>query len=192
MTQMRPLWLLLIVTGAALAGYLGAVVMGSAGYSSPVLPISSVITLSAVGLVVLGLGLVVWWDQRRIQNAAEESRRSGHSGTSQPQKRHRRKPRSGRRLHPLQAARVVAAGQACAYAGALISGWHTGVLIDLAPLTGVGAPNMTAALAVVIGGLLWVIIGFVVETLCRIPPDQGESTVETRYDEDGTEPHAAF
>lgn len=192
MTQMRPLWLLIIVTGAALAGYLGAVVMGSAGYSSPVLPISSVITLSAVGLVVLGLGLVVWWDQRRIQKAGERSRGADHHSTSQQQKRQAHKPSPGRRLHPLQAARVVAAGQACAYAGALISGWHTGVLIDLAPLTGVGTPNVTAALAVVIGGLLWVIIGFVVEILCRIPPDQGERPGEARYDEDGTEPHAAF
>lgn len=187
MTQMRPLWLLIIVTSAALAGYLGAVVMGSAGYSSPVLPVSSVITLSAVGLVVLGLGLVVWWDQRRIQDAAEKSRTADRRSTPQSQK-----SRPGRRLHPLQAARVVAAGQACAYAGALISGWHTGVLIDLAPLTGVGTPNVTAALAVVIGGLLWVIIGFVVETLCRIPPDKGEGPRETRYNEDGTEPHAAF
>lgn len=173
MTQMRPLWLLIIVSGAALAGYLGTVVMASVGYTSPVLPLSSVVTLAAVGLIVLGLGLVVWRDQRRIQDA-------------------QRRRRSGRRLHPLQAARVVAAGQACAYAGALIAGWHTGVLIDLAPAAGIGTPNVTAALAVVIGGLLWVIIGFVVETLCRVPPDQGDGQDKTRYDDDGMEPHAAL
>lgn len=164
MTQMRPLWLLIIVSGAALAGYLSTVGMAAAGYTSPVLPLSSVITLAAVALIVLGLGLVVWWDQRR----------------------------PGRRLHPLQAVRVVAAGQACSYAGALISGWHTGVLMDLAPAAGIGTPNVTAGLMMVIGGLLWVIIGFVVETLCRIPPDQGDGLDETRYDDDGTEPHAAL
>lgn len=182
MTQMRPLWLLIIVSGAALAGYLGTVVMAALGYTSPVLPLSSVITLAAVGLIVLGLGLVVWRDQRRIEDAADRTRRQESTDRSRP----------ARSLHPLQAVRVVAAGQACAYAGALISGWHTGVLIDLAPAAGVGTPNVTAALVVVIGGLLWVIIGFVVETLCRIPPDRGDGLGETRFDDDGTEPHAAL
>ncbi|WP_150461894.1 DUF3180 domain-containing protein [Nesterenkonia ebinurensis] len=181
MTQLRPLWLLIIAAGAALAGYLATLAMRNAGYSSPVLPLSSVITLVAVGLIVLALGLVVWWDQRRLEGGADQEGRRRRSSPDQ----------SGRRLHPLQAVRVVAAGQACAYAGALIAGWHAGVLLDLGPAAGIGTPNVTAALTVVIGGMLWVIIGFVVETLCRIPPDRGSGLENSEFDE-GTEPNAAL
>lgn len=155
MSQLRPVWLLLIGTSAALACYLATVLMVRAGYTSPVLPLSSGVTLAAVGLIVLILGLVVWRDQRRL---AEKT------------------PARGRRMHPLQAARVVAAGQACAYAGALIAGWHAGVLMDLAPAAGAGTPNVTAAIVMVTGGMLWVLIGFIVEQLCRVPPDQGGDT----------------
>lgn len=179
MTQLRPLWLLIVAAGAALGGYLAAVAMLAAGYSSPVLPLSSVITLVAVGLIVLALGLVVWRDQRRLQRTADRPRESGTNG------------RPGRRLHPLQAVRVVAAGQACAYAGSLIAGWHAGVLLHLGPAAGIGTPNVTAGLTVVIGGMLWVIIGFVVETLCRIPPDRGAGLQNSEFD-DGTEPNAAL
>lgn len=183
MSQLRAVWLLIIAAGAGLAGFLATVIMASAGYSSPVLPMYSAITLSAVGLMVLCLGIVVWRDQRLVQQSAQDRRRR------QP---HRR-PRSPRKLHPLQAVRVVAAGQACAYAGALIAGWHAGVILDLAPAAGMDTPNVASSLVMMIGGLLWVIIGFVVESLCRLPPDQGEGYQEGDFDqEDGTEPNAAF
>ncbi|GAA1802943.1 DUF3180 domain-containing protein [Nesterenkonia flava] len=169
MNQLRPLWLLIIAASAALAGYLATIGMVSAGQSSPVLPLSSAVTLAAVGLIVLVLGIVVGWDQRRLQSAARESQRQKRSGESPSYSRPRR------RLHPLQAARVVAAGQACAYAGALIAGWHGGVLLDLGSAAGLRAPNASSALVMMIGGLIWVIIGFVVESLCRIPPEDGGS-----------------
>jgi hypothetical protein len=181
-TQLRPLWLLVIALGAALAGYLATVLMAAAGFTSPVLPLSSAITLGAIGGIVLILGLIVWRDQLRFEEAADESRRKNRPNQSRP----------ARRLHPLQAVRVVAAGQACAYAGALIAGWHAGVLIDLAPAAGAGTPNVTSALVVVIGGMVWVITGFVVETLCKLPPDRGLGQGETRFDDNGTEPHAAL
>lgn len=182
MTQLRPLWLLVIVVFAALTGYLATVLMAAAGFSSPVLPLSSAITLGAIGLIVLALGLVVWRDQRQIQEAEDRARNEKRPNRSRP----------ARRLHPLQAVRVVAAGQACAYAGSLIAGWHAGVLIDLAPAAGVGTPNVTSALVVVIGGMVWIITGFVVETLCKLPPDRGVGQSETRFDDNGTEPHAAL
>ncbi|MGO1193181.1 MAG: DUF3180 domain-containing protein [Nesterenkonia sp.] len=181
MSQLRPVWLLIIAAAASLAGFLATVVMASAGLSSPVLPMHSAITLSAVGLIVLGLGIVVFRDQRLVQQSQQQRGR-------QPRRR-----RSSRKLHPLQAVRVVAAGQACAYAGALIAGWHGGVTLDLAPAAGMSTPNVSSSLVMMIGGLLWVIIGFVVESLCRLPPDQGDQYEEGDFDEeDGTEPNVAF
>jgi len=181
-SQLRPIWLLIIAAGAGLTGFLATVLMASAGISSPVLPMYSAITLGAVGLIVLCLGIVVWRDQRMIQQSQQ------HKRDRKPRRR-----RSSRKLHPLQAVRVVAAGQACAYAGALIAGWHGGVILDLAPAAGMSTPNVASSLVMMIGGLLWVIIGFVVESLCRLPPDQGDEYQEHDFDEeDGTEPNAAF
>lgn len=186
MTPLRPALLAIISASAALLGFLVTVLMLSRGYGSPVLPSTSVITLSAVGLLVLALGILVWRDQRRLEQEADRrlgrERQRGRdddgaeSPPADPEARGPADPyfrRPARRLHPLEAARVVAAGQACAYAGSLIAGWHAGVLLDLAPAAGMAAPNANSSLVMIIGGLIWVIIGFVVEQLCRIPPDRG-------------------
>lgn len=191
MSQLRPLWLLIVLVAATLVGLLATMSMTAAGYSSPALPMSSAITLTAVGLIVLSLGLVVWRDQRHLRRTEEESRR--HRSRPGLDSSQRRSPQPRRRLHPLQAVRVVAAGQACAYAGALIAGWHVGIILHLAPAAGVSTPNVASSLVMMIGGLLWVIIGFVVESLCRLPPDEGASLQDGEANrEDGTEPHAAF
>lgn len=190
MSRLRPLWLLLITASAALVGVVVTLLMANAGLNSPVLPMSSIITMIAVGLVVLVLGLLVWRDQRRVASAEQDflqQRRANGQGpfgqnpgpgqnTAQ-----RQNPESSssvsrprHRIHPLQAARVAAAAQACAYAGALITGWHLGVLLHLGPVAGLGAPNAVSSLVMMIGGLFWVIIGFVVENMCALPPDRGE------------------
>ncbi|WP_300345295.1 DUF3180 domain-containing protein [Nesterenkonia sp.] len=181
MSQLRPVWLLIILLCAAAGGYAATGVMASAGYSSPGLPLSSVITLAAVGLIVLTLGLVVWWDQRRLQQAADRARREQSPAV-----------RPARRLHPLQAVRVVAAGQACAYAGALLAGWHGGLVLSIAPAAGVTTPNVISALSVMIGATVWVIIGFVVESLCRLPPDQGAEPPEDGAEGLDEEPGAGY
>lgn len=188
MTQLRPVWLLIILIAACLTGFLATALMSAAGYSSPGLPMSSAVTLAAVGLIVAGLGIAVWRDQRRLRQRRENHRRAQQDRSFQPGWFG-----SGRRLHPLQAARVVAAGQACAYAGALIAGWHAGIILNLVPAAGLTTPNVISSAVMVIGGLLWVVIGYVVESLCRLPPEDGEDPQggELDYD-DGTEPHAAF
>ena len=154
MSRLSVLRLLLIAALAALAGFVTTVSMSSHGMGSPVLPRTSLVTLLGIAMVVLTLGLLVWRDQRRIATAAKEGRRSQRS------------------LHPLHAVRVLTAGQAGAYAGALIAGWHAGILGDLVPAAALTAPNVNSSLLMITGGVIWVIIGFVVELLCRIPPDE--------------------
>ncbi|WP_218220928.1 DUF3180 domain-containing protein [Nesterenkonia sp. Act20] len=157
MSRLRPVWLLIICAAAALGGLFATMLMASAGLGSPVLPRTSLITLLGIAAIILTLGLLVYRDQRQIARAAEQGLRA---------------PRAPRRLHPLQAVRVVAAGQAGAYAGALIAGWHAGVLMDLMPSVSLTAPTVISSLLMITGGAIWVIIGFVVELLCRIPPDE--------------------
>ncbi|TDS87690.1 DUF3180 domain-containing protein [Nesterenkonia aurantiaca] len=154
MSRLSALRLLIIAAHSALVGFITTVYMSAQGMGSPVLPRTSLVTLLGIALIVLTLGLLVWRDQRRIASAAAKGRRGQRS------------------LHPLHAVRVLTAGQAGAYAGALIAGWHAGILGDLVPAAALSAPNVNSSLLMITGGMIWVIIGFVVELLCRIPPDE--------------------
>lgn len=162
MSRLSALRLLLIAALAALAGFITTVWMSAQGMGSPVLPRTSLVTVLGIALIVLTLGLLVWRDQRRIARAAAQGRRRQRS------------------LHPLHAVRVLTAGQAGAYAGALIAGWHAGILGDLVPAAALTAPNVNSSLLMITGGVIWVIIGFVVELLCRVPPDENPTGQQRR------------
>ncbi|WP_261624226.1 DUF3180 domain-containing protein [Nesterenkonia marinintestina] len=172
MTRLRPLWLLALSAGAVVLGLVAAVVMAGAGYGAPVLPNSALVTLIGVGAVILTLGIVVRRDMARLEAAARRERereaRRDAGGAEEP-----RGPRPARRVSPLFAVRVVAAAQSAAYAGTIILGWHLGILAHLAPQVGLGTANAQSAVYMAAGGLGWVIVGFVVEHLCRLPPDDG-------------------
>lgn len=174
MSRLRPLWLLAICAGAVILGLLAASAMAGAGYGAPVLPYSALITLIGVALIILTLGIVVRRDMARLEAAArrERERRAQKEagGEQEP-----RQPTPARRISPLFAVRVVAAAQAAAYAGAIILGWHAGILLHLAPQVGITTANAQSAVVMALGGLGWVIVGFIVEHLCRLPPDEGAS-----------------
>ncbi|MGD6980060.1 MULTISPECIES: DUF3180 domain-containing protein [Citricoccus] len=146
MTSIRPLWLLLVFAGTAVVGWLSALVAAGAGLVSPVLAASSAITVAAVAVLVLALGIRVQRDKKRPPAA---------------------------RMNPVASARTLVLAQAGAYAGALIAGWHAGVLVHLVSATGFGTPTVNDALLMIIGGLVLVIVGFVVEQFCRLPPEDG-------------------
>lgn len=146
MNTIRPLWLLIILGAAGVLGWCATLITAGAGLSAPVLGLPSVITLAAVGLIVLVLGLRVRRDQDRP---------------------------AGARMDPLAAARTLVLAQAGAYAGSLIAGWHAGVLVHLLGATGPGSRTTNDAWVMVIAGLVLVILGYVVEQFCRIPPEDG-------------------
>ncbi|QCU76849.1 DUF3180 domain-containing protein [Citricoccus sp. SGAir0253] len=146
MSSIRPLWLLVVCAVSGVLGWLGALLAARSGLVAPVLVASSVVTLAAVAVLVLALGIRVQRDKRRPPAA---------------------------RMDPVAAARTLVLAQSGAYAGALIAGWHAGVLVHLASATGFGTATVNDALVMIIGGLVLVIVGFVVEQFCRLPPDDG-------------------
>lgn len=146
MTGIRPLWLLLILLVSGGLGWVAALLAAGAGVVAPVLVRSSLITLGAVAVLVLALGIRVQRDKRRPLAA---------------------------RMNPLVATRTLALAQAGSYAGSLIAGWHGGVLVHLTRATGFGTATVDDALLMVIGGLVLVIVGYIVEQFCRVPPDDG-------------------
>ncbi|MFC7401486.1 DUF3180 domain-containing protein [Citricoccus sp. GCM10030269] len=158
MNGIRPLWLLLILLSSGVLGWAAAVLAAGAGVVSPVLVPSSVITLAAVALLVLILGIRVQLDKKRPAAA---------------------------RMNPLVATRTLALAQAGAYAGSLIAGWHAGVLVHLTTATGFGTPTVNDALLMVVGGLVLVIVGYIVEQFCRLPPEDGPDGAANGQDQNG-------
>lgn len=149
---MKPLkpWVLVVV--AVLVGFLGVAANAFAMRGSaptPVLPVSALGSMAVIAVVTLGLGIrVLRW-------------RTGHRS---------------RMLDPIFAARTLVLAHACAYAGAVLLGWHGGVIADQVPLLGsrVGTPAVETALLMIGGSVVMVAIGFIVERFCRIPPEEGD------------------
>lgn len=196
MNRLSPVWLLVVTAGAVVAGFMVTMLLSGTGASSPVLHLSALATMGALAVTSLALGIVVWWDQRRIKQAVDEARRRAREAEQSGASAEPNRSRPERRVDPITAVRVVLLGQAGAYGGALIAGWHLGVLLDLAPSAGMSAPNASNALLLILGGVVLVLVGFVVEQLCKLPPDeqnrQGRATTleETYRDEFGDEPGA--
>lgn len=149
MRSIRPAWLVAVTAVLAFLGWIATELTSRASLALPVLPLSSLATMGLIVVVCLILGFKV------------------------------RKWRDGNRdkiLDPLMAARTVVLAQACAYAGAVLLGWHVGILLDqlstifLREDLGV----IWQVLALMGGGILMLVVGIVVERFCKIPPEDSE------------------
>ncbi|MEX3610599.1 DUF3180 domain-containing protein [Rothia sp. LK2588] len=80
-------------------------------------------------------------------------------------------------MNPLMAARTAIFAQACAYTGAVVFGWHVAMLLHQLGLFAVRAawyPVIEAGLDI-LAGLIMVIVGLVVENMCKIPPSDSDA-----------------
>lgn len=144
MSSLRVGWVIVVVSGTAILGWLGAFFAAESGWPAPALGYTSVITLAAVIVLELFLGIRVLKDRQRP--VAD-------------------------RMNPVAAARTLVLAQAGTYAGAVIGGWHAGMLVHRVPQAGFGSDVVTEATVQVIAALVLVVVGFVVEQWCRIPPE---------------------
>lgn len=156
---MKPLtWKVLAATIgiSALLGW-GVSTLALRGGASPVMvPWTTLL----VGVVLGGVVLAAGWAVRQV--------RLGR-----------------RRMDPTRAVRTAVLGQACAYAGALLSGIYVGYALTLLPDWS-HAPRREAAIAAglaALGGALMLVAGVIAERWCRIGPDddddQGSNGAET-------------
>lgn len=149
MRTIRPAWLAAVAIVLAAVGWVATELTSRASLALPVLPLSSLITMALIAVVCLILGIKVrrWRDGKRDKV-----------------------------LDPLLAARTVILAQACAYAGAVLFGWHTGILLNQLPTIAMRSDLtiiwvMVAHLA---GGLVMVVIGIIVERFCKVPPEDND------------------
>jgi membrane protein implicated in regulation of membrane protease activity len=148
-------FLFALALAAAVAGYLIAAFMVGRGFQVPVSPTNLLITLGAIGVVLLALAIPIW----RYRNGLREAT------TKRP-----------KRVDPFYAVRVLLLAKASSLAGALFAGWHIGVVGYQ-----VLGPVVVPVLALQNGlgffaSFALVTSAYVTEQLCRLPSDPNPDT----------------
>ncbi|GEO92607.1 MULTISPECIES: DUF3180 family protein [Kocuria] len=148
--------LLMCAAAAGAVGWSANRVSTGAGGPLLVLPWASLAACAAVAVVLLVLGLRV----RRYQEG--------------------RRPE---RFEPVVAARTAAGAQAVAWAGAVLAGWHATIALEQLTLVGLRSEQgpLWASLAHTGAGLVLVVVGWVVEGFCKLPPDDPDAEEAAEY-----------
>ncbi|WP_347038676.1 DUF3180 domain-containing protein [Glutamicibacter halophytocola] len=146
MTKLKLRWVLWCAVIGAFAGWIAPRVLTAAGRYAPVLDYSALYSLGAVCAVILFLGI-------RVKRSS--------MGKSH--------------FEPIAAARTLVLAQASAYAGAVITGWHVPAMITLWLANG-QSPTLTRSLVLAGAGVLMVIVGYIVQHLCKLPPEDTDDT----------------
>jgi len=124
------------------------------GLEVPISGITLALSTALIAVVLLGLAVPIWKYKRTITKALT---------TSKPLP-----------VNPFYAVRVLLLSKAAAITGAMLIGWHAGVLVKqfTAPVvvTDATTPNITVLAAAV----LLLIVGFVVEQICKLPSDKSK------------------
>ena len=132
----------------AAAGWAAMRLMLAGGKAIPVLDYTSLYSLAAVCAVVLYLGIRV-----------------------------KRSTLGKSHFEPVAAARTLVLAQAAAYAGAVITGWHVPPAASLL-LDSAGSPTFVRALVLAGAGVAMVVVGYIVQHLCKLPPEEPDDSAE--------------
>lgn len=146
MTKLKVRFLLWCTAIGAVAGWVALRVLTATGKFAPVLDYSALYSLGAVCAVILFLGIRV---KRSTQGKTD--------------------------FEPIAAARTLVLAQASAYAGAVIAGWHIPAIITLWLANGL-TPSLIRGLVLTGAGIFMVIIGYIVQHLCKLPPEDTDGT----------------
>ena len=154
---MKPISPLIIVAWVLVSGIVGfgySTYAVNNGLEVPISGITLALSTALIAVVLLGLAVPIWKYKRTITKALT---------TSKPLP-----------VNPFYAVRVLLLSKAAAITGAMLIGWHAGVLVKqfTAPVvvTDATTPNITALVAAV----LLLIVGFVVEQICKLPSDKSK------------------
>jgi hypothetical protein len=154
---LKPISPLIIAVWVLFSGIVGFGYSTFAVNNGLEVPISGITLASSTALiavVLLGLAVPIWKYKRTITKAVT---------TSKPLP-----------VNPFYAVRVLLLSKAAAITGAMFIGWHAGVLVKqfTAPVvvTDATTPNITALMA----AALLLIVGFVVEQICKLPSDKSK------------------
>lgn len=148
MSRLKVTTLLWCTVIGGVAGWVALRLFTATGRLSPVLDYTALFSLGAVCAVIVFLGV-------RVKRSTLGK---GH-------------------IDPIAAARTLVLAQAAAYAGAVITGWHLAPLISLLLVSG-PTPTVTRALVLTGSGILMVIVGYLVQHLCKLPPEDTDTDAQ--------------
>lgn len=139
-----------LILATAVVGYFAASLLVSRGFQVPVSPTNLLITLGAIGVVLLALSIPIW----RYRSALRDSK------VARP-----------KRVDPFYAVRVLLLAKASSLAGALFAGWHIGVVgYQLFSPVVVPVSALQNGLGFIASFAL-VASAYVTEQLCKLPND---------------------
>ena len=154
---MKPISPLIVVAWVLVSGIVGfgySTFAVNNGLEVPISGITLALSTALIAVILLGLSVPIWKYKRSITKALT---------TSKPLP-----------VNPFYAVRVLLLSKAAAITGAMLIGWHAGVLVKqfTAPVVVIDAttPNFTALVAAV----LLLIVGFIVEQVCKLPSDKSK------------------
>jgi hypothetical protein len=154
---LKPISPLIIAAWVLVSGIVGfgySTFAVNNGLEVPISGITLALSTALIAVVLLGLAVPIWKYKRTITKALT---------TSKPLP-----------VNPFYAVRVLLLSKAAAITGAMLIGWHAGVLVKqfTAPVvvTDATTPNITALVAAV----LLLIVGFIVEQVCKLPSDKSK------------------
>jgi uncharacterized membrane protein YidH (DUF202 family) len=153
----KVLTLLGWVIPAATAGYLFSKFVVASGGQVPVAPLNLILTFLAISAILVVSAAPMFRYRREL--AAQRKSSSA--------------PRP-KRLNPFYAVRLVVLAKATAIAGALFLGWQLGV-IWLQISSPVTPGSVWQNFAALISSIVMVVLALVIERICRIPEDAGDS-----------------
>jgi nitrate reductase gamma subunit len=155
--------LVLSAVGTAVGSGLLGLFRLSHGQSVPVSPLNILLTLPAIAVVLLALAYPIYRYRKQLMEWASSSSATGNKSSSG----HRPK-----RLDPFYAVRVLLLAKASSLAGSIFAGWHIGLVV-LQLTTPVISLKVWSNISGLVGSVITIVVGLIVERLCRIP-DSGE------------------
>ena len=144
-----------VVPGAT-AGYLFAKVATANGAQVPVAPVNLILTLAAISIILLGFALPML----RYRRALAEQLKNPAA------------PRP-KRLNPFYAVRLLLLAKSSAIYGSLFAGWQVGV-IWMQLTSPVTTDSIWQNAGALLAAIILVVIGLIVERICRIKDDGAE------------------
>ena len=148
---MKPISPLVITLWFLISGILGfgySTYAVNNGLEVPISGITLALSTALIAVILLGLALPIWKYKRSITKVIT--------------------------VNPFYAVRVLLLSKAAAITGAMFIGWHAGVLVKqfTAPVVVIDAttPNITALGSAV----LLLVVGFIVEQICKLPSDKSK------------------
>lgn len=146
MHRTRIRTLLVLAAAATALGWLTVRLLASQGWTLPQVPWLMFGVFLLISAVVLAMG----WSVRQYLRGKHPS------------------------LDPIRAARTAVLAKACCYTGALLAGWYAAQVLDVLGDLAIEAQRNRAESAglAVLGAVVLVISGLVVEGFCRIPPPE--------------------